>query len=130
MAEQTESRPPLDSKATADLIQAAVTAAGFASMEAVHASLTRKLQRVAEQTARALAVLGQKPDPDLTMLVEHIGGLVREAQTSAAYLDFLGTLGCNVAELRDRAAAAGGAREPAVEEQPPPTTEQTEVDRG
>jgi len=102
VAEQTGTRPPLDLAAAADLIQAAVTAAGFASLEAVHASLTRQLQRVAEQTDRALKTLAGKPDPDLTMLVEHIGGIVREAQTNAAYLDFLGTLGRHVAEMQSR----------------------------
>lgn len=83
-------------QAQADLIREAITAAGFLSREAVHQLLRRELERIAQQANRGIKFLDEAPDPDLTRLIEHIGGIVREAHTSAVQLDMLGTLARNL----------------------------------
>jgi hypothetical protein len=71
----------------------------------MHDLLTMKLERLRASIDRGLGFLADKPDPDLTILLEDVATQLGEAMAAAVRLDILASIERNLpamAEGKDR----------------------------
>lgn len=83
-----------------DIHAAALAATGRpGGASGMHQLLTAKLERLRASIDRGLAFLADKPDPDLTLLLESVARQLGEAMIVAVELDTLATIERNLPTL-------------------------------